>query len=927
MTLYSDLAFQHQPLQTVQAVDNNRLIVTIPFNYTHFVKPGNVLHESLVSSDWRLIETDAVSSFPFLQNLPAGTMVCDNLESLRTVVNHANERYAASGIMTILNEFRGSERKLTISIIGSYASQREMNEIRLQIFRHYFEITKRRITIDFTKNNYCFTSIGKIKEELTLFLDEVSLYNKCSIYIAPSKESSSKVDIVILGSQDCSTVAENKVRLFIDNLNPLSHCDYIEIESLSLLPLIGGTEFSNFKNIVKRTHCHIYLPNLTPELYFNNSLDTELQKPTIYITGLKSLVLLTKYMLSDIIQKINKTPFIKQLSVMPIKRESMILFMEDPEFLKNIMFETGCFISIPSLGFSYPEGTGDIISFQANSIEDVDNAIDKFMGFISSFYSAKYEFKMTTSTTADVSKLLSFNDSLSFITNSIVSLAKINDDYVFQVVGRSEGLKQAANPLAQFAPYLEADLVKSTTTYQIELSNKEKDFIAGKKNGKIIKIMNMSSVTIKLLPFTDFNFIVEITCADLMDSVLGLGMFEDELPSILIFNVPESFHRQIIGVGGQTVQTIMRKFNVFIKFSNSFELNEKSDSISPNSSNFPQSFVRKKNVIIKCPAKNKSQIPLAKIELEKLVEKVMNVNYFCSIVKLTRPQWRLLTSSQLNCNLNANRVKPSNFVTELEKTTNTFIKYPKLDHEEANQDTVNLEIYGIDNNSKNCCSELIKLLPYEYELKILKSGIFKELMETVSNTKRMLTHHKNPLQLEFLNTVMVPLKLLYNVELLFKSNKTTDSIILNFYPDAFGVDWLAKEKMNDEIQQEISKTEKFSQMLENVKIFLRNQKMEIISQSFKTCEFDIITPDQKIEKENVNSKKLSQQGLDNSAFSSVYAKKGASFQQPMHPPSTKRAPSSEAQHQNGGSRFQQTINTIGPFSAPDFKFTPMSNTY
>ncbi|KAH3665452.1 hypothetical protein OGAPHI_003636 [Ogataea philodendri] len=938
MALYSNLDFQQHPPQSVQSVDSDRLIVTIPFNYTYFVKPEHTLHESLVHSDWRPVASDAVSAFPFFQNLASNALVCDNLEPLRRVVNHANDAYAASGIMVILNEFRGAEMKLTTSVIGNYASQREMNNVRLQIFRNYSEITSRKITIDFTKNNYCFTSIGKIKEELTLYLDEISIYNKCSIYIVPSKESVSKFDIVIIGSQDCCTVTENKVRLFIDNLNPLSHCDFIEIGALSLLPLIGGTEFSNFTNIVKKTHCHIYLPNLVPELYFNNSLDTEVQKPAIYITGLKSMVLLAQAMLSEIIDKIENTPFIKQISVMPIKRESLILFMEDPELLKNVMFGTGCFISVPSLGYSNSSGTGDTVSFQGNSIEDIEIAIEKFTNLMTSFYSAKYEFKTSGSSTADVSKLLSFNDSLSFGTNSIVSLAKLNDDYVFQFIGRSEGLKHASGPLSQFPPFLETKLLKSSIVYQIELSNKEKDFISGKKNGKIIKIMNMSSVSIKLLPFTDDNFIVEINCNDLMDSVLGLGLFEDELPTMLTFNVPESFHRQIIGVGGQTVQTIMRKFNVFIKFSNSFELNDASAS-DPNNlqaSNFQQSFIRKNNVVIKCPSKNKTQVPLAKLELEKLMAKVMNSNYSCSVVKLNRSQWRLLTSTPFNYNLNANRTKPSNFITELEKTTNTYIKYPKLDHEEANQDTVSLEIYGIDNNSKVCCAELVKLLPYEYELKLLKSANFKDLTEAVKNVRNMLYHHAKRAQLEFINNIIVPLKLLYNVEVSLKSNKTTDSVILNFYPEAFGISSLSNERLNEEVQAEVGQTDKFGQMLENVKIFLKNQKFEVLGQTFKPCEFDIVTPDQRNEKENLSAKNDALEIADNGSVSTpatvVNKGLGLGFQQPMQPPSrfginNKTVPTAEAPAQGSGSRFQKTFDKISPFNAPEFNFTPMSNTY
>ncbi|OWB75131.1 hypothetical protein B5S31_g4989 [[Candida] boidinii] len=320
--------------------------------------------------------------------------------------------------------------------------------------------------------------------------------------------------------------------------------------------------------------------------------------------------------------------------------------------------------------------------------------------------------------------------------------------------------------------------------------------------------MNMSSVNIKILPFNDYSLIIKINCNNLIDSILGLGLFEDELPKILTFNVPESFHRQIIGVGGQTIQTIMRKFNVFIKFSNSFELNENSNNNNNdensnnnnsqqllNYSNFQQSFIRKNNVVIKCPSKNKDQIILAKLELERLVDKVININYNRSKLKLLNSQWKLLNNGLSNLEYYINKKKPTNFITELEKYTNTFIKFPLIDDIEFNQLFINLEIFGVDNNSKNCCNELFKLLPYEYKISIdLNDKITNEKLIKISkflkNFKNILDdsiddsiNDEDEVSINFLNNIIIPLKLMYNVELLIDEDNS--NIRLFYFTDSF----------------------------------------------------------------------------------------------------------------------------------------------
>ncbi|GMM29790.1 hypothetical protein DAMA08_025350 [Martiniozyma asiatica (nom. inval.)] len=872
---------------------SEKLIISFPLYYQFFLKPFNTVYESVIASDWRLNDTTSYTTNDnsFFSQFAPNSLIFDNLGDLRSAINHTNKSYASYGILSILNEFRLSESKLTISIIGDSHYQNEMNDIRLKFLQTYNSIKKCNIIIDPINNKECFQN-GSLSLTFKNFIDNLSKFNKCSIYI--TTDNGIEYIVSVIGHKDQVTVTENKLRLFIDDLNPQIFSDFLEIDSLSVLPLIGGTNLSTFKKISKQTNCKIYQPNILPSLFSRNSLENESGKPKIYITGLRSMVLLAKKMLQDVIQKVGHTPFIKQIAVMPIKRE-IITVSEVAENncdnFSNMMYKTGCYFTLPSLGFKDKNMTGDIVSFQGNSIEEVEILIDEFMNKMSNLYCAKVEFKSTLNQQVDIKKLLNFVDTLCHNSNSFVSVSNIGNQFSFQILGNSVNLKIAINCLTQFGQYLQENFSSCNIQYQIELPSKEKDFIAGKKNGKIIKIINMSNAGIKLIPFSDNNFVAEITCSDLMDSILALGLFEDELPTILTFNVPESFHRQIIGVGGQTIQTIMRKFNVFVKFSNSFELSDKeldSQHIL-QSTNFQQSFVRKNNVVIKCPAKNKSQIPLAKQELEKLVEKVSKNSYSCNTIVLTNQQWKIMTSFEFNMLYNKNRKKPTNFITELEKKTNTYIKYPDLDSVSNSQEEITLEIYGIDNNAKLCASEIKKVAPYSYEFKLQHTNNILLLIEaqSIDQSDSQCKMNLNAIQLSFLNNLVVPLRMLYNVEIYCKKSLTTESshsLVLYFYPHAFGFPYVITSNSNESSTNNVSsrnsgipatvsseverlktedliqivKSDQYCQLVAGVTKFLRDWNFELISCGI--IETEIVVKETSNNDQDVNRKSTTVNG-------------------------------------------------------------------
>src|SRR5882762_6139774 len=118
--------------------------------------------------------------------------------------------------------------------------------------------------------------------------------------------------------------------------------------------------------------------------------------------------------------------------------------------------------------------------------------------------------------------------------------------------------------------------------------------------------MQTSNVKIKFETLNDHNFNIEISSSD--GSVLqGLALLQEELPSEISFHVPESYHKRIIGVGGRSIQRIMKQYGVYVKFSNAKEFVQLGGYTD-----------NEDNVIARTPAKNA-------INLDNLKQSVMEL--------------------------------------------------------------------------------------------------------------------------------------------------------------------------------------------------------------------------------------------------------------------------------------------------------------
>lgn len=131
------------------------------------------------------------------------------------------------------------------------------------------------------------------------------------------------------------------------------------------------------------------------------------------------------------------------------------------------------------------------------------------------------------------------------------------------------------------------------TTFALELATDQREFISGKKNGKINKIMKSCAVTIRFLSANEYNSAIIVESNNYNKALDGLTMLQDELPAETSFYVPEIYHRRIIGVAGKNIQKVMKKYGVYVKFSGAEEFTSMGGY-----------FENEDNVVARTPMKN-----------------------------------------------------------------------------------------------------------------------------------------------------------------------------------------------------------------------------------------------------------------------------------------------------------------------------------
>jgi hypothetical protein len=136
-----------------------------------------------------------------------------------------------------------------------------------------------------------------------------------------------------------------------------------------------------------------------------------------------------------------------------------------------------------------------------------------------------------------------------------------------------------------------------SVAFILELATEQREFISGKKNGKINKITKTNAVTIRFETSNKYNSYIILESNESIEAVEGLALLQDEMPAEISFYIPEVYHRRIIGVGGKNIQKIMKRYGVYVKFLGAEEFSAMGGY-----------FENEHNVVARTPMKNKPSL-------------------------------------------------------------------------------------------------------------------------------------------------------------------------------------------------------------------------------------------------------------------------------------------------------------------------------
>jgi hypothetical protein len=273
------------------------------------------------------------------------------------------------------------------------------------------------------------------------------------------------------------------------------------------------------------------------------------------------------------------------------------------------------------------------------------------------------------------------------------------DKLTFTITGSDDSVKAALMVISEIR-------FVTRSQYQIrvkiELANEHKEFVSGKKNGKINKIMGQSSVQIIFDGFNEYNFNIDVCGGNYEAMKSGLMLVEQEMPASISFHVPDQYHKRIIGIGGQHIQRIMKKHSVFVKFSNAMDrggVGREDDDIKVD------------NVICRTPARNAQNLELVKSEILDMVDRV-DSEFTSQTVNVDR-----LYHRQLIARLNQ--------LEELEKKWNCKIIFPST--EQASDDVT---VSGPEWQVPHCVDEFLGMVPDNHELVLARTPELMKFLES-----------------------------------------------------------------------------------------------------------------------------------------------------------------------------------------------------
>ncbi|KAK4705799.1 hypothetical protein P7C70_g410, partial [Phenoliferia sp. Uapishka_3] len=534
-----------------------------------------------------------------------------------------------------------------------------------------------------------------VKVEMRRKLDEIAALTKAHLAIVGQVsgnigfglETERNVEIVITGPYESVEQARVRLLVLLDELSGL-HSEVCEID-YKLHNIISGRKRCVVQTIQEETGTNIYFPTPLSGVLGVKNTNLLAKQNLIFITGEFFGVQRARDMLFQVSLHKSKCIISRDTAILPRKLDWMLT--DRLEEIKQTMHDNGTFINFPAIG-----SQASLISVYGDHRVNIERTIRSVMQLACQFYVASFWLLPVSfdvfmpPPTINPSQIPSVLRHIA-ATSGAEAVFKSN---CFELHGLEAEVRAAVGLV------LELDFVKAfhhEIRFQIELANEHREFISGKKNGKLNKIMKSASVKIKFETFNDYNFLIDVAGSD-TGALHGLTMLQEELPAEISFHVPEAYHKRIIGVGGKNIQRIMKKFGVYVKFSNAEEF----AALGGYTDN-------EDNVVARTPAKNG-------LNLEHLKQSVMELvspkdkDFVIETVSIPRRYHRTLLGEK------------SIFIHDIEAKTNSAVRFP---NKETASDIV--AIFGPESQVHIAAQMLLDHVPFEAEYRLPHSDEMSNL--------------------------------------------------------------------------------------------------------------------------------------------------------------------------------------------------------
>ncbi|KAF9926376.1 hypothetical protein FBU30_004008 [Linnemannia zychae] len=414
-----------------------------------------------------------------------------------------------------------------------------------------------------------------VKPQFKAAVDKISASTRTSIALVSSSIhpplSSGKpvatfarqemIDLVVTGTWENAEAARALLLVAIDTLEPGIISDSLTVE-LKYQNMIGGRKRQVLQDLMATTRTNIYLTSPFVQTSNKSGSPVDPRYNDIYITGEAKQVAKAKAVLHNACLRAQTESLSCTRTVNIAARKLDWMLLNHREKLRTIMNDNASFIAFPPLGGTYPT-----IFVYGQSSVNVERTIRTVMQLSCHFHSGSILMRDIPHSMLALQSSASLANICKIVSQSSGAEIEYRANG-FQMCGSEV---QARRAMVYLTRTEICKTLPSEFKFSVELANEHREFISGKKNGKINRIMKTTGAKIKFDQCNEYNFYVDLSSSIATKAMEALELLQEELPAEISFFVPETYHKRIIGVGGKNIQRIMKKFGVYVKFSNAEE--------------------------------------------------------------------------------------------------------------------------------------------------------------------------------------------------------------------------------------------------------------------------------------------------------------------------------------------------------------------